>query len=270
MARCRRVDAERGGWRCASPGAVTTTWYVPGGIGPGKKRCPWSIGVVERPLQVGRRPGWRGSAGRPRRRADGDLREGREAGAVDDVHRVAVTVGLADAQLRRAGRLRLAGTSPAAGCTGPGACCAWLLWCCRVPVQLRCASPLRARPAARPSRCPRRAGPPPRPRGPAWRQPPARARAASAPRPAPAPPRPAGGRSLPGAVAAERLKAGQGGVRPRRGIVRRLRTPDPAVAPLTRLLVGGRRLRPVVAGAPAGSSGPRWYSAITAIAASGR
>ena len=72
--------------------------------------------VVERALP-GRSPG--GPVRRPRRPGCTVTgRTGQEAAAVEDVHRVAVAVGLADAQLwRGAGRL---GRARRPGCTGPG------------------------------------------------------------------------------------------------------------------------------------------------------
>ena len=83
-------------------------------------------GVVEGAVQVGDRPGRRDTVtGEP----DSDAGEGDVAGAVDDVHGVAVALRLADAEFRR-------GARASGPCTGKG----------RAPGRARCPSPPPSRP----------------------------------------------------------------------------------------------------------------------------
>jgi hypothetical protein len=108
----RPVDVERGAGAVAA-GRDCRHFVGSRRYWPAEEAPPLVDGVVERALDVGDGVIWRGDgAVRGDSHADElhrDRRKRREAGAVDDVHRVAVTEGLAEAQLRcRAGLVRRA------------------------------------------------------------------------------------------------------------------------------------------------------------------
>ena len=182
---------------------------------------------------------------------------------MDYVHRVAVPVGLAEAELRRGSGLVRRARRRRGQRDGAGAACRPRGggWCCHggspLPGRLSRAAPSRAR-------FPRRSGPPPRPAGPT-----------TAGKPAPADAgwdaRSAGGGAR---LAATAVPAPRRGRRPSGSRAAACATlmsrRSPAGAPEPSVRLAADSSSGSSSAAAAGTRGVRWYSAITAIAALGQ